>query len=83
MISAKILDNEHLINQCPMCGKTSTLLVNEHIIDELYNKNAYIQVALDGYTAAEREFVMTEYCPSCQSSLFGQQFKYTKRWKEV
>ena len=83
MISAKVLDTEHLVNQCPMCGKKSTLLVNEQIIDALYNKNDYIQVALDGYTASEREFVMTGYCPSCQSKLFGQQFKYTKKWKEA
>ena len=83
MISARVLDEEHLINQCPMCGKTSTLLVNPQIIDELYNKNAYVQSALEGYTVAEREFVITGYCPTCQSMLFGKQFKYTKKWKEA
>ena len=60
-------------NTCPMCGEVHSLELDA---DASASFMAYlmgfglIQEALPNYSATEREFCKTGYCPKCQSLLF-------------
>ena len=61
-------------NTCPMCGDAHYLELDE---DSSARFMAYlmgfglIQEALPDYSATEREFCKTGYCPKCQNLLFN------------
>lgn len=62
---------------CPMCGSTKAIqLTAEDVIGiDKYNSGALVQDALPNMNPMEREFIVTGYCPRCQSLLFGTNYK--------
>ena len=70
--------------QCPMCGKTTYMLVdaehyeevNAYMVALFYRtKRKLIQEALPFLDDFAREFILTGYCPSCQEQLFNAKVK--------
>ena len=65
-----------LEKQCPMCGKTTYMIMSEDEYDKvisylIYRKNQEkIQDALPIFDKFGREFIKTGYCPECQENLF-------------
>jgi len=66
--------------QCPMCGKTTYMLVDAEHYEEVNaymvalffrTKRKLIQEALPFLDDFAREFILTGYCPACQEQLFG------------
>lgn len=63
----------YVVNECPMCGETFHMKLNE---DEAGQVLAYISgfgyiQDIQGLNPVEREFIKTGYCPGCQKLLFG------------
>ncbi len=79
MITATMISPTKLSNKCPMCRKEGTLTLPRGKAVEIFSTNS-ISPIMD-YTPGEREFVMTGYCPDCQSLLFGSETKYTENWQ--
>ena len=63
--------------ECPMCGSSKTMRLTAEDVRgvERYNAGALAQDAFPSMNPMEREFMITGYCPKCQSLLFGTNFK--------
>ena len=66
--------------ECPMCGTSKSMKLTEGDVKgiERFNAGALIQDALPSLNPMEREFIITGYCPKCQSMLFGSNFTSKK-----
>lgn len=68
----KILE---VVKDCPMCGKTSSVILKNEEVDGIKNYWTYgnknIQDSLPNTEPAVREFVKSCYCKQCMKTLFN------------
>ena len=67
----KFADDVIVAMICPFCGKEHVVRVNEKAYYEWQN-GALIQNVMPTLTATQREQLISEICPKCQSSIFGE-----------
>ena len=62
-----------ILKECPMCGVNKSMQLTKDDIEglEAYESGVLIQSALPLMNPMEREFIITGYCPRCQTMLFG------------
>ena len=56
---------------CPFCGKKHTVVVEEEGFRK-WQEGELIQKALPSLSATEREQLISNICPTCQGSIFGE-----------
>lgn len=62
--------------ECPMCGANKSMRLTKNDVKgiEEYESGVLIQSALPLMNPMEREFIITGYCPRCQTMLFGTNY---------
>jgi endogenous inhibitor of DNA gyrase (YacG/DUF329 family) len=56
---------------CPLCGTEHSVMVNEGAFYK-WQEGALIQNAMPDLTPTEREQLISQLCPKCQKSIFGE-----------
>ena len=74
-----------ITKKCPMCEKIVAIKMSDEDCKKyLDNDNGLIQDRLPNMGIVEREFLISGYCYSCQSLLFGNIHKPNREvWVDV
>ncbi len=67
-----------LVNRCPMCGSTHWMRINGEKYDKYKYGKSLVQEVFPELLPAEREFIISGYCPECQELLFGEPYEGNK-----
>ena len=60
-----------ITNPCPLCGKTSTVEIEQDKMDR-WRQGEYVQNVFPEWTADERELLITGTHPKCWDEMFEQ-----------
>lgn len=74
----------NIAKTCPMCNIALAFELSDDEFVAFNQKNrGHIQDILPQLHKVEREFLITGYCPDCQSLIFGSTYKMNSRWIDL
>ena len=61
----------NLVCDCVRCKASHIMHVHDTDLDRYYNTSSLIQECFPYLSAAEREMMITGYCPACQEEIYN------------
>lgn len=60
-----------LVSACRMCKEMHAVECRSDEYEKFARNESMVQDCFPNMSAADREFLLTQYCPACQDKIFG------------